>query len=292
MWWMWIVGPVLLALIWLTTGWRDRRRESEIERWRRTMGPNRVVEKESVGYRSGKQIGEPGHGAKLASALPGPLQRLIDAAGGGDALGHYELVPKLAYLSAMAANAVAGSDLQAVTGKLEDDVPAFIVRPIPMIEGESAPNTGIEFKKDPEFTALFQIDPVVTTNAPPPRPGSKEAKAQQQPLSDAERAKKIRSWLSRPVRDALRDLPDAWLYVQGRTMALVLYGTADATKLDELVTVADVIFAEYGEDGGPSLFGDEDDEAEGDDNEVAEAAPPPPPPKKSKPAAKPATAKG
>jgi hypothetical protein len=284
MWWMWIVSPVLLALIWLTTGWRDRRRESEIERWRRTMGPGSVVEKEPAGYRSGKQVGKPGPGAKLVSALPGPLQRVLDAAGGGDALGHYELVPKLAYLSAMAANAVAGSDLQAVTGKLEDDVPAFIVRPAPMIEGESALSTGIEFKKDPEFTALFQIDPVVTTNAPPPRPGSKEAKAQQQPLSDAERAKKIRSWLSRPVRDALRDLPDAWLYVQGRTMALVLYGTADAAKLDELVTVADVIFAEYGEDGGPSLFGDDDDE--GDDE--AEAAPPP---KKSKPAAKPAAAK-
>jgi hypothetical protein len=285
MWWMWIVGPVLIALIWLTTAWRDRRREREIERWRSTMGPNRVVEKESAGYRSGKQIGKPGSGAKLASALPGPLQRVIDAAGGGDALGHYELVPKLAYLSVMAANAVTGSDLQAVTGKLEDDAPAFIVRPIPMIEGENAPSTGIEFKKDPEFTALFQIEPVITTSAPPPRPGTKEAKAQQQPLSDAERAKKIRSWLSRPVRDALRDLPDAWLYVQGRTMALVLYGTADAAKLDELVTVADVIFAEYGEDGGPSLFGEDEDE---DDDEV-EAAPPP---KKSKPAAKPASAKG
>src|SRR5512132_3474592 len=286
MWWMWIVGPVLLALIWLTTAWRDRRRENEIERWRRTMGPNRLVEKERAGYRSGKQIGKPGPGAKLASALPGPLQRVIDAAGGGDALGHYELVPKLAYLSAMAANAVTGSDLQAVTGKLEDDAPAFIVRPVPMIEGESAPNTGIEFKKDPEFTALFQVEPVLTTSAPPPRPGSKEAKAQP-PLSDAERAKKIRSWLSRPVRDALRDLPDAWLYVQGRAMALVLYGTADAAKLDELVTVADVIFAEYGEDGGPSLFGDEDDEGdEGDeDDDAVEAAPLP---KKSKSAAKPA----
>ena len=289
MWWMWIVGPVLLALIWLTTSWRDRRRENEIERWRRTMGPNRIVENVLTGYRSAKQVGKPGPGAKLVGALPGSLQRVIDAAGGGDALGHYELVPKLAYLSAMAANAVAGSDLQAVTGKLEDDVPAFIVRPIPMIEGESAPSTGIEFKKDPEFTALFQIEPVVTPSAPPPRPGSKEAKAQQQPLSDAERAKKIRSWLSRPVRAALRDLPDAWLYVQGRTMALVLYGTADAAKLEELVTVADVIFAEYGEDGGPSLFGDEgEDDDDGDDDDDVEAAPPP---KKSKPAAKPASAK-
>ncbi len=180
MWWMSIVGPVLLALIWLATGRRDQRREGEIDRWRRTMGP-RVVEKERAGYRSGKQIGKPGPGAKIVSALPGPLQRVIDAAGGGDAVGHYELVPKLAYLSAMAANLVTGSDLQAVTGKLEDDAPAFIVRPVPLIEVEGAASNGIEFKKDPEFTALFQVEPIAATNAPPPRPGSKEAKTPPSP---------------------------------------------------------------------------------------------------------------
>jgi hypothetical protein len=298
MWWMSIVGPVLLALIWLTTGRRDPRRDGEIELWRRTMGPKRVVEKERAGYRSGKQIGKPGPGARLVSALPGPLQRAVDAAGGGDAIGHYELVPKLAYLSAMAANLLTGSDLQAVTGKLEDDAPAFIVRPIPLIEGESAPNAGIEFKKDPEFTALFQVEPVVATNATPPRPGLKAAKTPPPPPSEAEQAKKIRGWLSRPVRDALRDLPDAWLYVQGRAMALVLYGSTDAAKLDELVTVADVIFAEHGEDGGPSLFNDDDDvddvddvnnDDDVDDEDEVEAAPPP---KKSKPAAsKPAASK-
>jgi hypothetical protein len=283
MWWMSIVGPVLVALIWLSTGWRDRRRESEIERWRRTMGPKSTVEKESTGYRTSKQVGKPGRGARIVSALPGPLQRVIDAAGGGDALGHYELVPKIAYLSAMAANLVAGSDLQAVTGKLEESAPGFIVRPLPIIEGERASNTGIEFKKDPEFMGLFQVDPVIAANVPPPKPGSKEAQA---PLSDVDGVKKIRSWLSRPVRHALRDLPDAWLYVQGRAMALVLYGPADADKLDELVTVADMIFAEYGDDGGPSLFGED----EGEEDEVVEAAPPPPK-KKSKPAAKPAPAK-
>ena len=123
----------------------------------------------------------------------------------------------------------------------------------------------------------------------PLRPGVKEAKAGLPPLDEAQATKKIRSWLSRPVRAALRDLPDAWLYVQGKAMALVLYGPADASKLNELVTAADVIFAEYGEDGGPSLFNDEDDE-----DDSVEAAPPPPPPpasKKSKPAAKTASAK-
>jgi hypothetical protein len=282
MWWMSIVGPLLVALIWLSTGGRDRRRDGEVERWRRTMGPKSVVKKEPAGYRSAKQIGDVGPGAKVASALPGPLQRVLNAADAGDALGHYELVPKLAYLSIMAANAMTGSDLQAVTGKLEADAPAFVVRPLQIIEGERAANTGVEFKKDPEFMGLFQVD--LEEALPPPV----SARAAPPVLTDAERAKRVRSWLSRPVREALGELPDAWLYVQGRAMALVLYGPADAARLDELVRIADVIFAEYGDDGGPSLFGDDEDDA--DDDAVVEAAPPPP--KKSKPAAKQAAAKG
>ena len=249
------------------------------------MGPKGAVTSEVASYRSAKQIrsakqsDDDGPGAKVVSALPGPLQRVINAAGAGDALGHYELVPKIAYLSVMAANAMTGSDLQAVSGKLEADAPAFVVRPLQSIEGERAANTGLEFKKDPDFMGLFQVD---IDEAQPAPAGAKASLAIP---TDAERAKKIRSWLSRPVRDALRDVPDAWLYVQGRAMALVLYGSADAAKLDELVTVADVIFAEHGDDGGPSLFGDDDD-----DDEDVEAAPPPP--KKSKPAAKPVAAKG
>ncbi len=285
MWWMSIVGPILVVLIWLTTGFRDRRREGEVERWRRTMGPRNVSEKEATGYRTSKKVGTvtPGPGARIATALPGPLQRVIDAAGGGDALGHYELVPKLAYLSAMSANLLTGSDFQVVTGKLEENAPAFIVRPLPIIEGERLANTGIEFKKDPDFTALFQVDAVTSATAAP-APGSKGAKTPPAPLNDADAAKKIRSWISRPVREALRDLPDAWLYVQGRAMALVLYGPADASKLDELVKAADVIFAEYGDEGGPSLFDDD-----GDDDGDAAPAPTPAataPKKKTKPAAK------
>ena len=286
MWWMWIVGPFLLAIIWLTTGWRDRRREGEVERWRRLMGAKRVVDKEAEGYRTTKQIvtTKAGPGPKIASALPGPLQRVINAAGGGDALGHYELVPKIAFLSAMSANAMTGSDLQAVTGKLEENAPAFIVRPLPIIEGQRLANTGIEFKKDPEFTELFQVDAQPAAIA-----ASKDGKTPAVPLTDAETAKKIRSWLSRPVREALRDLPDSWLYVQGRAMALVLYGPADASKLHELVTTADVIFAEYGDEGGPSLLGEDEDEEE--DSVEAAPAPPPPASKKTKPAAKTASAK-
>lgn len=41
-------------------------------------------------------------------------------------------------------------------------------------------------------------------------------------------AKQIRSWLSRPIREALLDFPDVWLSVQGKTMALTLYGAVSA----------------------------------------------------------------
>jgi hypothetical protein len=57
-------------------------------------------------------------------------------------------------------------------------------------------------------------------------------------------------------------------------MAVTLYGPADAERINELVTLADVIFAEYGADGGPSLFGDAEEEEE------AKPAPAPPPPSK------------
>ncbi len=289
MWWMSIVGPFLVALIWLTTGSRDRRREREVDAWRRSMGP-KGVEKESTGYRTTKKVVTPPTrpGAKIVGALPSPLQRVIDTAGGGHVLGHYELVPKIAFLSAMSANLLTGSDLQAVTGKLEDLAPMFVVRPLPIIEGERIANTGIELKKDPDFMGLFQVDAGVE----PPRPVPPGGKVLLAPPDEAAIAKKIRGWLSRPVREALRDLPDAWLYVQGKAMALVLYGPADASKLNELVTAADVIFAEHGEDGGPSLFGDdEDDEDDEDDSVEAAPAPPPPASKKSKPAAKTAAAK-
>ena len=70
---------------------------------------------------------------------------MINAAGGGDALGHYGLVPKIAFLSAVSANSMTGSDLQAVTGKLEESAPDFVVRPLRIIEGQRVANTGIEF---------------------------------------------------------------------------------------------------------------------------------------------------
>lgn len=255
MWWMWIVGPILVSVIYVVTAGRDRRLEAAIKRFRQKL-PSVL-------------------GAKKVMSLPGPLHRLVLAAGGGDPVERIELVPKLAYLASMAANAVCMSDHQTVVGRLEDKAPSFVVRPLPLIEGQRVANNGVEFKKDAEFMAVFLTESgagqatAVGPTAPP----------------SAEVSKKIRAFLSRPIRDALRDLPDAWLRVEEKSFALTIYGPNDEDKIHQLVTVADVIFAEYGADGGPSLLGDEGDEEEDDAAEEEDEPPPPPPPaKKSKPA--------
>lgn len=263
MWWMWIVGPILVLIIYRLTGARDKRSEAEVERWRRSMGPKSVVRKERAGYRDGKELIEAGPGARRVTSLSGPLHRMVQAAGGGDPVARIELVPKLAYLVAMEANAMSGSDHQSVVARLEEPAPSFSLRPLPIVEGNRVANTGIEFKKDPDFMALFLVEAD----------------------TDPDQVKKLRGWLARPIRDALCDLPDVWLRVEGKAMAITRYGPADADKLNKLVTVADVIFAEYGAEGGPSLFGDIDDDDQEEEAEAAKAPPsplPPPPAKKGK----------
>ena len=195
---------------------------------------------------------------KRVRSLPGPLMRMVDAAGGGEPLAYFELVPKIAYLALMGADALNGSDHHTVVCKLEDPAPTVTAHPLPILEGVRVDNTGVLFKKDPDMTELYLVDRVVE--------GKPEA-----PASEA-LDKAIRKWLPPPVRAALKDLPDVWLRADGKAMSLTLYGPADAEKLNELLTTADVVFAEYGADGGPSLFGDDEEQ---------EAAPPPPPAKKA-----------
>src|SRR5580692_12078918 len=102
MWWLWIAGPVAAALVYVLTGWRDRRREAEIEGWEARMGER--------GGRAPKRVG----------GIPSALMRMVDAAGGGQPVAYFELVPKIAYLALMGADSMNGSDHQTVVGKLED----------------------------------------------------------------------------------------------------------------------------------------------------------------------------
>lgn len=241
MWWLWLAGPIVVLVIFLLTGRPDGRRGAEVERWRKEAGnPRRVT------------------------SMPGPLTRILETTGGGKALGYYELVAKLAYLTILGADALQGSDHVTVVARLDEGGPTFTARPLPIIEGERMANTGVQFKKDPDFMAAFLVEPTLE-DGPPVTPSEPVAKA-------------VRKWLSPPLREALLDLPDLWLRVDGKAkvMALTLYGPIDADRASALIAAADIVFAEYGADGGPSLFPEDEGEA------PAKA----PPPKKKKKAGK------
>jgi uncharacterized RDD family membrane protein YckC len=140
------------------------------------------------------------------------------------------LVPKVAYAAVRMSDGLTSSNQFTVLCKLAKAGPRFTCCPLQVVDGRPAENRGISFSKDVDFMDSFVVE--------------------------GAGARAIRKWLAPSLRDALMDLPDAWLRVEGRVMALTVYGTADADKLDELVGVADAIFAERGAGGGDSLFGD------------------------------------
>jgi hypothetical protein len=245
--WLWFAAPLVAGLIYGLTGQRDPRRDAELQRWQNQM--RREVK--PAGYRSAKEVktAKLGPGPLRVTSMPGPLTRILDSTGGGARLDTFTLVPKLAYLVAVGADAFQASDHTTVVARLDEVGPSFTVRPLPIVEGERIANTGVAFKKDPEFMALFLVE--------------RGLEAGPSAAVTEEGDKAIRKWLSPPLREALLDLPDAWLRVDGKTrvMAFTLYGPADADRIQELLAAADIVFAEYGADGGPSLLGDEEEEA-------------------------------
>ncbi|HTN89783.1 MAG TPA: hypothetical protein VL242_39180 [Sorangium sp.] len=259
--WLWYVGPLALLVVWFLTGLRTRheaRRDGELVRWRALMTPKATVRRPG-GYRDSRKTSAEIVGPRPVRSAPSSLERMLQETGGGAVIARFELVPKLAYVAVVGPDAKNGSEYQVVLAKLAKAAPRLTVCPLPLLDGTRAPNTGVQFKKDPEFMEHFLVE-------------GPEAKA-------------IGRWLSTRVRDALREFPDAWLYVQDRVMALAVYGPVDAERLEELVITADAIFAEHGSDGAPSLLfegdsddedvdaDDEDEEEDEDDSEEDEDAP-------------------
>ena len=240
--WLAYVAPVAVLFVWFLTGFpgpHERRRARELARWRDLMTPKQVQRKQE-GYRATKETEVALGGPRPVTAFPGDLNRMIPEIGGSVSVARYELIEKLAYVAVMGPDLVSGSEYQAVLARLERPGPVFTVRPLPIIDGKRIPNTGVQFKKDPAFMQLF--------------------------LVEGPDAKKIGKWLPRSLRAVLLELPDAWLYVDGRAMAVVLYGPVDADRMVDLITAADTIFAEHGAEGGPSLFFDEEDDDRGGDS--------------------------
>lgn len=268
--WLWFVGPLVMGLVYVLTGRRDRRREAEIERWKQQMAAHVAPGEGPWGYRDGKPAAKRADskaetpGPRRVATMPGSLTRMLASAGGGARIDTFELVPKLAYLAVVGADMMQGSDHQTVVAKLDEPGPTFTARPLPIVEGERMANTGVQFKKDADFMALFLVERGLEERAPIAPAGDSDDKA-------------IRKWLSPPLREALLDFPDGWLRVDGKakTMAFTLYGPADADRIKELVIAADVVFAEYGAGGGPSLLGEEEEDEDED-------APPVVPTKKPK----------
>lgn len=170
---------------------------------------------------------------RSVSTLPPELARLLPVVGEGRPVGYYQLKKNLAYLAVVEADAYSVSDFYTVIMALEDAAPRFTLKPLPIVEGKRVKNTGVKFKDDPEFTEEFLIEAAPGAGSDP---------------------QAIRDFLSEEVRDSLFELPRAWLVVEKNAMALTVYGAFDADVADKLVEIADVLFAEHGADGGPSLF--------------------------------------
>ncbi|WP_437689666.1 hypothetical protein [Sorangium sp. So ce176] len=240
--WLWYVGPLALLVVWYLTGLRGRhesRRDAELVRWRALMTPKPAARRSGA---HGRKTTAEVAGPRPVRSAPSSLERMLQETGGGSVIARYELVPKLAFVAVVGPDAKNGSEYQVVLAKLAKPAPRLTVCPLPIVDGSRVPNTGIQFKKDPEFMEQFLVE-------------GAEAKA-------------IGRWLSTRVRDALRDFPDAWLFVQDRVMALAAYGPVDAERLEELVIAADAIFADHGSDGAPSLLFEGDSEGEDDEDDA------------------------
>ncbi|WP_437813484.1 hypothetical protein [Sorangium sp. So ce1078] len=240
--WLWYVGPLALLVVWYLTGLRGRheaRRDSELVRWRALMTPK--ASRQRGAQRDARKTVADIDGPRPVRSAPSSLERMLDETGGGAVVARYELVPKLAYVEVVGPDSRNGSEYQVVLAKLAKAAPRLTVSPLPIIDGHRAPNNGVQFKKDPDFMEQFLVEGL-------------EAKA-------------IGRWLSARLRDALRDFPDAWLFVQDRAMALAVYGPVDAERLQELVIAADTIFAEHGAGGAPSLLFEDDSQADDDEDD-------------------------
>ncbi|WP_437734328.1 hypothetical protein [Sorangium sp. So ce1335] len=240
--WLWYVGPLALLVVWYLTGLRGRhesRRGAELVRWRALMTPQ-ASSRRPAAQGGGRKTTAEVAGPRPVRSMPSSFERMLQETGGGTVIARYELVPKLAHVAVVGPDAKNGSEYQVVVAKLAKPAPRLTVCPLPILDGRRVPNTGIQFKKDPEFMEQFLVE-------------GAEAKA-------------IGRWLSKRVRDALHDFPDAWLFVQDRVMALAAYGPVDAERMEELVIAADAIFAEHGSDGAPSLLFDDDSDDEDDDD--------------------------
>lgn len=134
MWWMWIVGPIAVGLLFVLTAKSDKRRLIEAEVFRKAAH------------------------LKLVKSAPTALASGFEEAGGGSQAVLYEILPKLAYLGLYDADVSSGSDHQTIVTKLAKRGPTLVAHPLPVVDGQRSPNNGVPFPKDPEFAEQLLVE--------------------------------------------------------------------------------------------------------------------------------------
>jgi uncharacterized RDD family membrane protein YckC len=220
--WLWFAGPLVVIVIYLAMSFwppaEEKRLHREINRWvDEYLGPL-----PSAGKNQAR--------SRRVRALAEPFEAMVRAAGGGARVADIVLIPKRAYLAVRASSGTVSANQFTVVCKLAKQAPSFVCRPLPQADGRPVPNKGVRFESDPEFMEAFMVEGL--------------------------NAKAIGKWLKPELREALQELSEVWLRVDDTTMALTLYGSPDADKLDELLATADALFAERGAGRSESLFGE------------------------------------
>jgi hypothetical protein len=226
----------IALLAYVTSGPSDRARK-ELEAFRNFPARAEVSNDDAHPYRASYLAVEKSKIVKLlrtVTSLPPELERLLPLVGEGRPVVYYQLKKNLAYVAVVEADAYNVSDFFTILMALDEQAPRFVARPLPIVEGRRVKNTGVKFPDDPDFTEEYLVEPSHGAAGP--------------------EVDRIREFLSDEARDALYDLPRTWLLVERSAMAVTVYGAFDADIADRLVELADVLFAEHGAEGGPTLF--------------------------------------
>ena len=165
------------------------------------------------------------------AVIPAWGQRVLPEVGGGKFYKSFLLKKDLAYVAFVEADVTDVSDYTTVVLRFEQKEASFVARPLPLDDGRPMANTGLLFREDREFSAEYLVE-----------------------VAPGENQTRVREFLVQSVRDELLGLPDVWLRVSGTVATLTRFGRFDAKRAEELVEIADAIFADYGAEGGPSLM--------------------------------------
>jgi uncharacterized RDD family membrane protein YckC len=219
--WLWLVGPLTVLFVYLLLilfpSRTERRWREQVRLWiDEYLGPIVTGDKRR---------------SRRVKRLPLSFEAAAQRAGGGSRVTDVVLVSKIAYAAVRAADGQAGSEQQSVMCRLEKSAPSMLVRPLVVIDDRAAENSGLDVG-DEAFTDLFVVQG-------------------EGPDADA-----ISDWLDDDVRSALSEMPELWLRTEGKMMTLSLYGEPDAERLDEMVAIADTLFAIYGADPDVTLCGE------------------------------------